>query len=109
MNFLCHTIDGHRICADRIEDSTTTTTTTTNWFVKLIKIVFEFLGLFIVALLIFIGVKNYKNKKSYGRGRSDTKVRYEMEEAFLKNKDYVELEEIDEYDFEQVRKYSNKL
>ncbi|OUM58666.1 hypothetical protein PIROE2DRAFT_64265 [Piromyces sp. E2] len=105
MNYLCHTLDGNRICADAREVEST------NWFVKLIKFICELLILLSVGDLIYIGVRYYMNKRAYGRGRSDTKVRYEMDEAFLRDnhKKYVELEEIDDYDFEQVRKYGNKL
>jgi len=98
----CNKIDGNRICAAKPQKSS-------SFFSKLFKYGLELLGLVCVGTLIFLGIRFFMMKKNRG-GKKDLKVKYEMEETFFKNnKDYVELEEIDENDLDQVRKYSNKL
>jgi len=67
----------------------------------------EILLLALVAGLIFMAIKFIRSKTGTTK---DLKVKYEMEETFLKqsNKSYVELEDIEDYDINDFERKVNK-
>ncbi|ORX41954.1 hypothetical protein BCR36DRAFT_338379 [Piromyces finnis] len=104
-NHSCIKMDGQHICALKQEKEST------NLFSKFINFILELIGIVIAGTVIFFIVKHCMRNKSNRRVRKDLKVKYEMEEAFLKDntKDYVELEDIDEYDYETSDMMKKKL
>jgi len=73
----------------------------------LFKLIMEILLLALVAGLIFMAIKFIRSKTGTTK---DLKVKYEMEETFLKqsNKSYVELEDIEDYDINDFERKVNK-
>jgi len=73
------------------------------------RFIIEILLIVLFALIAFVTLRCCLRRKAHGKVKKELKVKYENEEAFLNNKSYVELEDIDEFNIADVEKKCNKL
>lgn len=68
-----------------------------------VKFIFEIFLLILFIIISFLIFKSCGKRRTH---KKELKVKYEMEEIFLNqsNRNYIELEEVDDYDIDEAQK-----